>query len=684
MSLTFALQALLERHESYMAEAEQERTRMTASIEKLEQDKRDLEAANTRMIEQNRDLLDQLEGLNSSVAESDIHIKSLSATLTSAQYEVRRLTVLASRTTQLEAQLAALESEQARLQHELDDTIEEERSAVSRWRQAECTLRDLRDQVERIETESKEERERHVELLGRIERRKAVESELDVDAHGLNGRSNAKSGPNTAPVVSHFVRDILQDNANLQLGIVELREMLHSSNEEVQNLRAQIVVHQPLDLEANDPATPLSEELDVRDPSRRASQELHVHHHYHPAPESSIPKRLPSYRRPRKKRGLLPVGVMTPTSGSQTPRTLGPYRDQSPSASATATLLSQTSVSIPPHSTHNRWSMQSNATGASVMSSIPSSPQSTGRRTSSIFDRIDYGLDSSRPTSPESNGMTSPAFDARHQKGASISSSTSLSGPAVFQTPQSPATLQPGSSVLPGISTPIPVRHHQARQILESGPELALSPPVEPTIPEELEDESIEPQPSQTDSQVDMDPTPISPPEDFFLPTRPSLRRATSHESLFSISGMDIHTLRDRPSQALLAVSSSKPVVHTTNVTASSSQCPSIRSSQSSSQTLLSGFASPKNADPGPPETRPGLTQRVGGWVWGKWGVAPMASTGNLRAQAALNQISAEASRPVGINQKGAIPGLRPPKRTPSVIHTKVLDAGALQESLAE
>lgn len=324
MSLTFSLQALLDRHESYMAEAEQERSRMTASIEKLEKDKRNLEAENTRMIEENRDLLDQLEGLNSSVAESDAHIKSLTATLTSAQFEVRRLTVLASRTTQLEAQLAALESEQAHLQHEFENTKEAERSVVSRWRQAEYTLRDLRDQVERIEQESKDERARHIELLERIERRKAVESELEVTAETLNNRSKTKPGRNGTPVVSHFVRDILQDNANLQMGILELRDMLQSSNEEVQNLREQIVLHQPMDSSAEAPPIPLSEELGAKgssrpDSTRRVSQELHVHHHYHPRSETVASKKLPSYRHPKKRRGLLPVGVMTPTNGSQTP-----------------------------------------------------------------------------------------------------------------------------------------------------------------------------------------------------------------------------------------------------------------------------------------------------------------------------------------------------------------------------
>lgn len=658
---------------------------MVASIEQLEKDKRDLEAENTRMIEENRELLDQLEGLNISVAESDAHIKSLTVTLTSAQCEVRRLTVLESRTTQLEAQLLALETEQAHLQEELGATKEEGRSAVSRWRLAESTLRDLRDQVERIEQERNDERERHAELLDRMERRKAVESHLQSDAGAQEDRS-AKPGPGVVPVVSHFVRDILQDNANLQMGLLELREMLQSSNEEVQNLREQIVLHQPLAFENEGASIPLSDELEEKDPLRRISQELHVHHHYHAPSETNAPKKLPSYRRPRRKRGVLPIGVITPSNGSQTPRTPSQSRDFSKS-SATAALLSQTSVSVPPHSSHNRWSLQSVATGSPIISSIPSSPTS-GRRTSSIFDRMDYGFDSSRPTSPESNGVASPLFDNHHRKGASLSSFRSFSGPTVPQADQStPAALNSSNlaNPAPGLFTPVPVKTHQTPQVLELAPEATMSPPVHPTIPEELEDECPESQLPHPDTESDPQPEESDLQEGFFTPPGPhgALRRAASHESLLSVSGMDIHTLRDRPSQSFFAVSSSKAVVDTTNVTANSMQHNFERPFHASSRILLSELA-PARSSEATTETRQGLGQRVSGWVWGKWGVAPIASSGNLRAQASANTTPFDLSRPPGINQKGPIPGLRPPKRTPSAIHVKVIDEGLLKESLEE
>lgn len=126
MGLTFALQALLVRHESYMADAEQERLRMSATIQQLERDKRELEARNAQTIEENRSLLDQLEYLNNTVSESDDHIKSLTATLMSTQQELQRLTLLESRTRALERQLAELEIEQASLHETLATTTENE------------------------------------------------------------------------------------------------------------------------------------------------------------------------------------------------------------------------------------------------------------------------------------------------------------------------------------------------------------------------------------------------------------------------------------------------------------------------------------------------------------------------------------------------------------------------------
>lgn len=82
-SLMFSLQALLTRHEQYILDSEKERKAMAAQIESLEVEKQALERRNANAIEENRTLLDQLESLNTAVAESDTQVTNLQATLRS-------------------------------------------------------------------------------------------------------------------------------------------------------------------------------------------------------------------------------------------------------------------------------------------------------------------------------------------------------------------------------------------------------------------------------------------------------------------------------------------------------------------------------------------------------------------------------------------------------------------------
>ena len=164
MSLTFALQALLARHESYVADAEKERMDMLECIDHLEQEKRMLETKNAQAIEENRKLLDQLEALNTAVLESDTKILSLTDALRSADQNVEKLSSLAARTERLHKQIAQFEDEQATLHATLAITREDERTAVLRWQRAERTLVDMQDQLDKIEREAREERERHSEV----------------------------------------------------------------------------------------------------------------------------------------------------------------------------------------------------------------------------------------------------------------------------------------------------------------------------------------------------------------------------------------------------------------------------------------------------------------------------------------------------------------------------------------
>ncbi len=672
--LTFALQALLERHESYMSESEEERRRMAAGIEQLTNDKRSLEAENARAVHENKELLDQLEGMNTQIADSDVHIESLMATLSSAQFENKRLMALASRTAELEAQLTAMETRQSCLQEELITTQEDRMSAMRRWKHAETRLRCLNDQMQRIEREARDERDKHVEIVGRMEQRRTVEKELESAAGRLNGAAAASTlgrDKNGTNVVSHFVRDILHDNANLQASIVELRELLQTSNEEVQNLGEQVLRHQPISSDRPLQQASLMDEITSSMP-KPVSQEVHVHHHYH-ANITTKKDRGPSFRRPSKRRGFV-SSTSNSSAGCQTP----------------VPRLSSNIMARPyPHNKLNRWSTQSSATGFSNVSALPSSPYSD-HRSSSIFDCLESGFESSRPTSPESAGFASSHFQIEHQRPQSESHVIDLTDVSEDE-PSSRVSRSYEKRRRPEAGQPVQTVHEDAD--VEHG--------ISPLLVEQVAAASKNSQsgPKPLIQVQDLDPSRDIQHADAFNDlhlNRRGLRRSTSQESLVSISGMDIHLpqhrntrlcLLPRPSSTSEASNSlifsiafppPQPLASIVEVNASSSNLASPSISDSLSPvSLLSGLAGGKS----PQSEAKGFGRLVGGWVRGRWGIAPMASTGHLREQAAFSESSI---RVPGINQKGPIVRWRPRARTPSEVHAKVVDEGLLRESLVE
>ncbi|KAK3632507.1 hypothetical protein LTR56_014414 [Elasticomyces elasticus] len=689
-------QALLQRHETYIADSERERKAMTAHIEQLESEKVSLERKNATVIAENRDLLDQLEAINSAVTESDAHVTALQATLQSTQLELQKLASLAARTERLEQQLLEYEQEQATWETSLETKEQSERSAVRRWQHAERSLAGMQEQIERIEREAREERERHIEVVGRMERRHAVEMELTTAAGRLKGAAAGKTmgDPGGTSIVSHFVKDILQDNANLQMGIVELREMLQTSNDEVEVLRRQMEDHRPA---AASPEIAPTKKTDLRQELQRASSsELHVHHHYH-APTPGTTK-TPTIRRAKKKRyGVLTPGHFTPPSGFSTPRSSVSYG----TPSSAATILQQTAVSIPQGvSSGKRFSAQSNMTYHSMLSSSgPASPQSTTNRTSSIFDRVfsDGGHESSRPTTPGSDDLGSPLM-------APIDSKRLPMGP--FRTASAPVVHRRGIS--PGAG----------RASVDSvlGTSLDSQLLARDAIPEETEGEwenessRTGETPSDTISPLSDDLLdPIHHNDNFY---RPPLRRAASHESMISVSGMDIHTIKSRPSQ-LLGGHSSRPLATRAALSGAHTQATGTTATLSrpsdSSRNVLSGMATEQRRLASKSSSQ-GFGSKVGGWVFGRWGAtpAPMTSTAPVAASAALKSsvtpkplsrtstasgdpasFDPEATpkklkiRPPGINQSGPIMGFGPELKIAHPPVMRGLDAEALQMALS-
>ncbi|KAF2033185.1 hypothetical protein EK21DRAFT_98474 [Setomelanomma holmii] len=703
-------QALLVRHEAYVADSERERRQMVDTIEKLEKDKMELEAKNAQTIKANRELLNRLEHLNDAVVDSDAQIQALTDTLRSTEEELERLSSLAARTQLLEQQLMELEREQSQLQSSFDAKLVDERTAIQRWKNAERTLGDLQDQIDRIEKEAREERERHVEVVARMERRMAVEGALNTAAGRLKAKAGHEKGGTN--VVSHFVKDILLDNANLQHGILELREMLVNSNEEVERLRDQLKVHQPVSSSPPDdvPTPNLQNELEMEF-EQVMNQQLHIHHHYHgPKISKNLPKAQPS-KRPKKKRFSL-----TPTHFDPPPPL---------DRSSTATILNQTAVSVP--NTH-RWSQATTLT----VGSVPGSPVSDSHR-GSIYDRVfsDVAYDSSRPTSPpdsidlqspmfgpiKSNDFLNPEATPRHHrrksyglKPPSLSTIRSASTPISMTTKSSPAT---------AIISAVSPANSLAYDIFTLSPHLPAQ--LQAAIPEETEDSAISTN----------EPTPVvSPPDEPFEPDdlvspmttmRPPLRRHASHESLISVSGMDIHTLQSRPSQLLY---SSSPRFSTpggagsagpelTPWTATAHGTLSRKPIESSRNLLYSSIANqrrgPRKSDgPQPPST--GLGRKVGGWVFGKWGAtpAPTVTPDSIRPTSSNSQSTqgtgtgsiSDASkkkdkdkaserpqvklRSSGVNQNGPIWGFFDIPETPTKVVVQDYDAEALGEALGE
>lgn len=710
---------------------------MQTRIDQLETDKQSLEDENARTIQENRVLLDQLESLNNTVTDSETHIKSLEATLQSSHHAIRRLELSEGKATDLETQIGILEEEQAALHSTLVTTEAEARSAIQRWRKAEKGISELQEKLERIEREAREERERHAEVLKRMEKQRAMQKDLDTAAGRLKGAAAAKTltdGKNGGTVVSHFVRDLLSDNANLQVGIAELRELLMNSNDEIQHLREQLMFHQPMDgtdggtntlrvelgPDELDPKTPRSPTSSKPEASRGMSQELHIHHHYHVA-------RPAEPRKPPKKKRQGPVGNMYTAS-----RPFSPGAPTSPAHwrlehRATSPALGahsmKDSVSTVPST---RWSVFSDQPSDFAPSSVPSSPISHHRRIS-VFDR--EGYDTSAPTSPTTSvDPVSPIWTRKHRSQNSGASMQRFLSPrplfldhVLENEPHHEVPVSPRSHINPG---------HKVNGAARAIDDTAV------TSPEPLTRAS-------TESPDTLSSMPLTPGLDdsFTASLRPRLRRPASQESIMSLSGgLDIHTLQARPSQ--LALRPLGAVTADTGLSAVTAR-PTIaragidgkRGSVVLRDNLLnipSLLVSAAASDPPPNEatesqqrsTSGGLSRLVSWRIWGNNStttdqpnsgtstpseetgspspniLSPNESPGSSIAensQCGSNEIPVKKKKPskevafsprnFGINQPGAIPGFQaylamhqqrgpPTKTVPDVIDTEALREG--------
>ncbi|SPO07120.1 uncharacterized protein DNG_09814 [Cephalotrichum gorgonifer] len=390
-------QALLVRHETYMADATRDRETLTARIAHLEAENLRLENLNAQTISENRSLLEQLETLNTSTAESDARTRVLEANLQASQQAVRRLEIAASRAADMERHISGLEAELEEAHESMFATEEEARGALRRWRAAERTVSDLQDQVEKMEKGAREERERQAEVIARMERQRDLERELGAAAGRLKGAAAARTlgaggaGGDSGAAVSAFLRDLLQDNASLQLGIAELRELLSSSREEIHTLRECLRDHQPAHDTPHADSSPSTLRAELRippsPPARETpSREVHIHHHYHAAAK-------PEVKKAKKKRQGVNAALFAPLPS--TPSVLSdkgrPTLPLSPSTSHTTDFYSA-------KATESEAGLSCWSPIHAGFESSPSSPRSNPR--ASVFDR---GLESMEPLSPSTS-----------------------------------------------------------------------------------------------------------------------------------------------------------------------------------------------------------------------------------------------------------------------------------------
>lgn len=534
--LTFALQALLSRHETYVADTQHEHERLNARVAALEADRVGLQDANEKIVAENRDLLVKLDTINKSYSESDATVKNLEALLRDTELEVRRLNALARRAEELEAQVHSLDRERTILSQKIEDSEQESRSALSRWRESEKRLRQLEIELERIEWEAKRDLENHEEVVARLERERTLERELGGAEGRLKGAAalqgiQAGSHDN---VVSHFVRDILQDNATLQAGIVELRELLQSSNDEVQNLRTQVLHHQPVEDSAeaqHSPMVSLEGQAGWEQPAQSDVQrEVHVHHHYH-AKLAAKGTRTPNVRRRSGRKTIMPGYITTPESSIPSTPVTRPKRYAS-------SPMGPLQLHQPQPRKNDRWSVQSAATMSSTFSSLPSSPRSYFDRYSSIFDRMDPGEDSSRPTSPEPEPYSSPGMQAAEMHRSKASRLDTFDELLEHSTePVQPSVVTPPVTSPADESTPQTILHDKPPADLTPKPSQILTPtPSQPIdMPSKMLDTSISVLPSPRSLQLEpLAPETQSVPQEFILPDHdtPSPAESPAFEDL--------------------------------------------------------------------------------------------------------------------------------------------------------
>lgn len=682
------LQVLLERHESYKSDVELDRGRLLSDMERLEKCKLEAEAENLRLSGENNDLTDQLDCLNQAIAESDTQIQTLTSTLERTQLEVQGLASCASRAALLEEELVRMEKEQAHLREEFTITQEGEKNAIQRWKKAECGLDNLHDQLDRMEMASREERERNFELFKRMERKQMVVKDGSfVGGLRADGQNRNKIG-----MASHFVGDILQENAKLQRFVVELKELLQNSDEEAQNLREQMTLHRSLDQSLSEKGEysgshhlPLSEELRFREP---ITKEVHVHHHYHGSTSTSLRSK------PRTGRLRIPVPHRQHRNSSAPPFMLE-WQKKKPGARRAIKYMK------PPASSITR------AMNAPGLSSSPSSPRS-GYRTSSIFDPFEE-IESSQPSSPEIPNLTLSNPESLHCGPLSETPANAISK---IPEQKQPSLGFPYPRLLEseGDSDAVSVQENKSRKItgqtrhthsdpilIKDTENLCGQSHRQNAVVNNFDGSSYVCSSSSPSGQAKTLESNTSPFSIFGVNTREYNELAFT-STLTRASFNSPH----RISSAGVIFSTTAPMISKTNVVIPKASIPDDKTSLSLLSSAVSSSTRSRNSEPSTQKTAEGLQKtrgvaiipkfpvrfraigvgkRVNSWVHKRPSAQMTDSAGDAVPDSSATAVMA---RSPGVNQNGPIFGLRPPNPAPTSVHAQGIDHVLLQETLLE
>jgi hypothetical protein len=181
---------------------------------------------------------------------------------------------------------------------------------------------------------------------------------------------------------------------------------------------------------------------------------------------------------------------------------------------------------------------------------------------------------------------------------------------------------------------------------------------------------------------------------DWESPFQPTLRRTTSHESILSIAGLDIHTLKSHPSQMTITGGFLRPRTRlgtpttvvsmdtTTTAVPTLSRHGHNSTSYLRANMLAHGSDARSISSSGSNEA---IGSKLGGWVFGKWGASPSKPQQRVASTPIVDSMKAFMGRPPGINQKGPVPGfVKKIEKAPSKVIPEVVNHDALREVLME